>query len=215
MALWATKFILIVAFIGQMFCGMSCMTSASRMMYAFSRDGAVPGYRLWRRVNQKRVPFNAVIAVAVFALVLTLPALWGNSSGVTVAFTAVVSIGVIGLYVAWVIPIFLRLRMGDRFVPGPWTLGKKYKWMCTIAIIEVIIVVVGYFDAPFSSTGVPWESDFDWNTFNYTPLVTGGVLIIVGLWWLLSAKNWWHGPVSTIHELDEEIGAAPPLPEAP
>ena len=51
MALWATKFILIVAFIGQMFCGMSCMTSASRMMFAFSRDGAVPGHGAWRRVN--------------------------------------------------------------------------------------------------------------------------------------------------------------------
>ena len=37
------KTILIIAVIGQLFCGMSCMTSASRMMYAFSRDGAVPG----------------------------------------------------------------------------------------------------------------------------------------------------------------------------
>ena len=55
------KFILIVAVVGQMFCGMSCMTSASRMMYAFSRDGAVPGSRLWSRVNERRIPFNAVI----------------------------------------------------------------------------------------------------------------------------------------------------------
>ncbi len=37
------KFVLIIAVCGQLFCGMSCMTSASRMMYAFSRDGAVPG----------------------------------------------------------------------------------------------------------------------------------------------------------------------------
>ena len=37
------EMILIIAVIGQLFCGMSCMTSASRMMYAFSRDGAVPG----------------------------------------------------------------------------------------------------------------------------------------------------------------------------
>ena len=59
------KAILIIAVIGQLFCGMSCMTSASRMMYAFSRDGAVPGWRIWSKVNAKRIPFNAVIAVAV------------------------------------------------------------------------------------------------------------------------------------------------------
>jgi amino acid transporter len=123
------KAILIIAVIGQLFCGMSCMTSSSRMMYAFSRDGAVPGWRIWSKVNEKRIPFNAVIAVAVFALILTLPALKGNKDGITVAFTAVVSIGVIGLYIAYVIPIWLRWRLGDKFEPGPWTLGKKYKWM--------------------------------------------------------------------------------------
>jgi amino acid transporter len=98
-----TKAILLIAFFGQVFCGMSCMTSASRMMYAFSRDGAVPGWRIWSRVNERKIPFNAVMGVAFFALLLTLPALKGNKDGVTVAFTAVVSIGVIGLYLAgWV-----------------------------------------------------------------------------------------------------------------
>src|SRR6185312_12616284 len=119
------KLVLIIAVVGQTFCGMSCMTSASRMMYAFSRDGAVPGWKTWSRVNQRRIPFNAVIAVAVLALILTLPALKGNKNGVTVAFTAVVSIGVIGLYLAYVIPIFLRWRMGHEFKQGPWNLGNK------------------------------------------------------------------------------------------
>ncbi|WP_326635170.1 amino acid permease [Streptosporangium sp. NBC_01755] len=32
-----------ISTIGQFFCGMSCVTSMSRMTYAFSRDGAVPG----------------------------------------------------------------------------------------------------------------------------------------------------------------------------
>ena len=76
-----TKSILIIAFIGQVFCGMSCMTSASRMMYAFSRDGAVPGSKAWSKVDRRRIPFNAVMGVAVFALILTLPALKGNSDG--------------------------------------------------------------------------------------------------------------------------------------
>ena len=175
------------------------------MMYPFSRDGAVPGWRMWSRVNQRRIPFNAVMAVAFAALLITLPALKGNKDGLTVAFTAVVSIGVIGLYIAYVIPIFLRWRAGDSFVPGPWTLGNKYKWMAPIAVIEVIIVVIIYFNAPFSSSGVPWESDFDWSLFNYTPVVTGGVFIVVGLWWLISARHTFKGPVRTV-EFDEAAG---------
>jgi amino acid transporter len=199
------KFVLLVAVLGQFFCGMACMTSASRMMYAFSRDGAVPGWRIWSRVNARKIPFNAVIAVAVFALILTLPALKGNKDGVTVAFTAVVSIGVIGLYLAYVIPIFLRWRMGDAFVPGPWTLGKKYKWLNLIAVAEVAIVVVIYFNAPFSAQGVPWESDFEWSLFNYTPVVTGGVFLIVGTWWLVSAHKTFKGPRTTVEDLEKEV----------
>jgi amino acid transporter len=209
------EFVLIIAVLGQLFCGMSCMTSASRMMYAFSRDGAVPGWRVWSRVNEKRIPFNAVMAVAAAALIITLPALKGNKDGLTVAFTAVVSIGVIGLYLAYVIPVFLRWRMGDAFVPGPWSLGGKYKWMCLVAVAEVIVVVVIYFNLPFSSSGVPWESDFEWSLFNYTPVVTFGVFIAVGIWWLVSARHWFNGPRRTIDEIDAEIGPPPPFPEAP
>jgi amino acid transporter len=199
------KAILIIAVIGQLFCGMSCMTSSSRMMYAFSRDGAVPGWRIWSKVNEKRIPFNAVMAVAVFALILTLPALKGNKDGLTVAFTAVVSIGVIGLYIAYVIPIWLRWRMHDEFEPGPWTLGNKYKWMCLVAVAEVIIVVVIGFNLPFSSSGIPWEDDFEWSLFNYTPVVTGGLFAIVGIWWLVSAHKTFKGPRTTVKELDEEV----------
>jgi amino acid transporter len=209
------KAILIIAVIGQLFCGMSCMTSASRMMYAFSRDGAVPGWRIWSRVNERRIPFNAVMIVALIALIITLPALKGNKDGVTVAFTAVVSIGVIGLYIAYAIPIWLRWRMGDRFQAGPWTLGKKYKWMNLIAVIEVLVIVVIYFNAPFSSSGVPWEDDFEWSLFNYTPVVTGGVFIAVGLWWLLSARHTFKGPRHTIQELEAELGAEPKPPVYP
>jgi amino acid transporter len=205
------KLILIIAVIGQLFCGMSCMTSASRMMYAFSRDGAVPGWRIWSRVNDNRIPFNAVIAVAVAALVLTLPALKGNKDGLTVAFTAVVSIGVIGLYIAYAIPIWLRWRMGSRFEAGPWTLGEKYKWMNLVAVIEVIVIVVIYFNLPFSASGVPWESDFDWSLFNYTPLVTGGVFLAVGAWWLLSARHTFKGPRHTLTELEAELEQGGPL----
>ncbi len=200
-----TAAILIIAVIGQLFCGMSAMTSASRMMYAFSRDGAVPGWGIWSRVNARRIPFNAVIAVATLALIITVPALKGNKEGLTVAFTAVVSIGVIGLYICWAIPIFLRLRAGDKFEPGPWNLGSKYRWMAPVALLEILVVVVVYFSLPFSPSGVPWSSDFDWSLFNYTPVVTGGLAVVIGLWWVLGARRWFTGPRQTIQEDEQPI----------
>ena len=113
------KVVVVIATIGQLFCGMACVTSCSRMTYAFSRDRAVPGWRLWTRLNHHRVPAYAVVFSCVAALIMTLPALEGDANGAPYAFFAVVSICVIGLYIAYVMPVFLRWRMGDAFEPGP------------------------------------------------------------------------------------------------
>ena len=52
------------------------------MMFAFSRDGAVPGGRLWSKVNAQRVPVNAVIVSSIIAVIITLPALEVDFGGV-------------------------------------------------------------------------------------------------------------------------------------
>jgi amino acid transporter len=202
------KFVLIVSTVGQFFCGAACLTSASRMCYAFSRDGAIPGWRIWSRVNKRRIPFNAVIFMAVLAAVITIPAYFPSKKGEAiepVAFYAVVSITVIGLYTAYVIPIFLRWKMGDAFEPGPWTLGKKYKWMNLFATIWVGLITVDFI-LPLSPGGVPWDSKFDWSLVNYAPLVMGGWTLAVALWWLISARHTFTGPRHTISELDAELG---------
>ena len=61
------KLVLVISTVGQLFCGAACLTSASRMCYAFSRDGAIPGSRIWSKVNSARIPFNAVLFMAVCA----------------------------------------------------------------------------------------------------------------------------------------------------
>jgi amino acid transporter len=200
---WA-EFVILISTIGQIFCGMACVTSCSRTFYAFSRDRAVPGWRVWSRVDHRRVPVAAILGSCLFALIITLPALKGNSAGLPVAFFAVVSISVIGLYIAYVTPVFLRLRAGDRFTPGSWTLGAKYKWMCTVAVIWVALCVV-IFSLPFTPAAVPFNDDFDWSAVNYAPLMVGGLFLAVGLWWLLGARNHFTGPVRTI-SFDEGVG---------
>ncbi|MEU4368553.1 amino acid permease [Micromonospora chersina] len=190
------KAVIIISTIGQFFCGMSCVTSMSRMAYAFSRDRAVPGWRLWSRVDRNGTPVNAIIGATLAGLVLTLPALY-QKAGVPVAFYAVVSVAVIGLYLSFLIPIFLRLRMGDRFVAGPWTLGRRYRLLGWIAVIEIAIISV-YFVLPIVPAGVPGNADFSWTAVNYAPLAIGGVLLGVAIWWYASARKWFTGPRRTV-----------------
>jgi len=197
------KVLVFITVTGQIYCSTACMTSSSRMLFAFSRDGAVPGAALWAKVNHNRVPVNAVIASAVCGVILTLPALYKSPTGVPTAFYAVVSIGVIGLYTAFAIPIFLRWRIGDAFTPGPWTLGSKYKWMSLVAVGEIAVTTV-YFILPFTPAGIPFHktdgvSDFAWTAVNYTPIVMGGALIALWIGWHLSAKKWFTGPKNTIN----------------
>jgi amino acid transporter len=193
---WAEKLVVLIATIGQLFCGMACVTSASRMWFAFSRDRAVPGWRIWTRLNHHRVPVYSVLAVCTASLVVTIPALWGDGA-FPWPFFAVVSITVIGLYIAYVIPVFLRLRKGDDWKPGPWSLGRKHKWINSIAIVWVGICVV-IFCLPFVPAGVPWNDEFEWKAFNYAPLTVGVVLLTVWLWWMLGARRKFTGPVRTV-----------------
>jgi len=144
--------------------------------------------------------------VAVVAALVTLPALLEVNVGtseapliIPVAFYAVTSIAVIGLYLAFAIPIWLRWRHGDRFEVGSWNNGAKYKWMNLIAVAEIVVVSL-YLMMPFVPGAVPFSDDFAWKYVNYAPIVTVGALVILAVWWQVSAKHWFTGPKHTIDE---------------
>jgi amino acid transporter len=196
----AAKAVLVICTVGQLFCGMAGLTSASRTWYAFSRDRGIPGWPLFRRLNHHRVPSYAVLGVTLASLVISIPALWGNKAGFPFAFFALTGICTVGLYLAYIIPVYLRYRHGDSFEPGPWTLGKRYKAINLGAILFVVVTVIAL-DLPFTHAAVPWNDGFDSTALNYTPLVIL-VGIIVAVWWQVSAKNRYTGPVRTI-ETDE------------
>jgi amino acid transporter len=194
---WA-EFLLLIAVVGQFFCGTASVTSASRMMFAFSRDGAVPGSRVWRKVAANRVPVNAVIAIAVLSWALMLPTL---ANGV-VGYLVGTSIAVIGLYIAFALPIILRIRAGARFEGGAWSLGHHYRWIAPVAVAWIAVVCL-LFLMPVSPKGIPGAADFDWNVVNYAPITVGGALVLFGGWYLLSARRWFTGPVREV-DIEEE-----------
>ncbi|MEA2480323.1 MAG: hypothetical protein QOJ07_2245, partial [Thermoleophilaceae bacterium] len=187
------EFLLFIAVMGQLFCGMSAITSASRMLYAFSRDRAVPGHGLWSKLNGRRVPGNAVILIAVLAFILAAPAWSGQTLFV---YAAVTSIATIGLYLAYIIPIYLRFRAGDSFEPGPWNLGRWSKPLNIIAMIWVAFITI-LFLMPITDAGIPGK-DWDHTKANYAPVVVGIVTLIVAVWWVASARHWFKGPISNL-----------------
>ena len=75
---------------------------------------------------------------------------------------------------------------------GPWTLGRRYRWINPVAIVWVIIAMV-ILCLPFGPASVPWFDEFDAPAFNYTPMVLV-VGALVAIWWAVSAKNKYTGP---------------------
>jgi amino acid transporter len=187
---------LIVLFLvvgAQFYCGMSSVTANSRMIYAFARDGAIPGSRFWHRINPRtRTPTNSIWLAAVGAFILGLPYLYSST-----AYAAVTSIAVIGLYVAYVTPVGLRLLAGDKFKPGPWQLGRWSRPIGVISSVWVAIVFVLFM--------LPQVQPINISTFNYTPVVFLVVLGGAAIWYAVSAKNWFKGP--KVQGTPEELAA--------
>jgi amino acid permease (GABA permease) len=187
------KLLLLIVIGAQLFCGMSSVTANSRMIYAFSRDGALPASDFWHRVNKRtRTPTNAIWLAAGGALILGLPYLWNSA-----AYAAVTSIAVIGLYIAYVTPTFLRLRQGESFQRGSWNLGRWSYVVGWIAVTWVAIISILFI--------LPVYSPITWTNFNYTIVAVAVVLGFAGIWWLASAKNWFKGP--KVQGTPEELAA--------
>jgi amino acid transporter len=186
---WGT-FLLFICCAGQMFCLTASVTSASRMLFAFSRDRAVPGHPLLRRVARNRIPRNAVIAICLLAAVLMLPTLYNAFIGYYLGL----GIAAVGLNIAFILPVILRYRMKGAFEPGGWTLGKHYKWIDSIAIVWVLFIGLVFLMPPYAISA-PWNDAFTWEAVNYAPLLIGGALVLFGGWWVLSANRWFTGPV--------------------
>ena len=195
---WA-EFLLLIAVIAQFFCGTASVTSASRMMFAFSRDRAVPGSTLWRKVARNRVPVNAVLAIGVLSWLIMVPSLFS-----LVAYLVATSIAVIGLNIAFALPIILRIKAGDRFEAGAWSLGRHYKWISPVAVAYIAFICVAGI-LPVSPSGVPGAEEFDWELVNYSPITVAAAFVLFGGWYLISARKWFTGP---IREAGSDTGLA-------
>jgi amino acid transporter len=117
-------------------CGLACMTSTSRMMYAFARDGGLPGSGALKRVSPRwGTPVNAIWTTAALALVFTL---------YTPAYSTLTTATVIFLYLSYVMPTLVGLRAYGRSWTkfGPFDLGAPlYKALAVVSVLGAVLLV--------------------------------------------------------------------------
>ncbi len=200
--------VLLISTAGQFFCTTACQTSASRMLFAFSRDRAVPGHQLWSAVSKNRIPANGVMITAVLAATITLPALVPvdvNGAPVPVAFFAVVSIGVVGLYLCFMVPIYLRWRMGDDFEVGTLEPARPSQ-MDGAGRDHRDHRHFDHRALPDRNAGIPWDPSIRVESPSTTPrILVGSVLILLYIYWHVSVKNWFTGPIRQVDETGEQL----------
>ncbi|MFI1912384.1 amino acid permease [Nocardia sp. NPDC020380] len=198
--------LLVIAAVAQLFCGYASVTAASRMLFAFARDGAVPGSRLWSKLSARRVPVNAVLFISVFAFILLIPSMLVPAADAPTAYAAATSVATIGLYIAYGIPILLRQLYGSRFRTGPWQLGRWYRPIGIISLIWVVFISL-LFILPTDDHGYPWVDGFTWNAVNYAPIALVVVVGGITVWWLVSARRWFTGPKRFVGAEPVETGS--------
>ncbi len=131
-----------LAILAMWFCGLSSVTSNSRMVFAFARDGGLPLSTLWRRVTKRfATPAPAIWLSAAVAFVLVVAALAASSK----AYEAVTSLSTIALYLSYGIPIALGILARRRGVwtrLGPWNAGRAGVWFAAGALAWIAFVAV-------------------------------------------------------------------------
>lgn len=214
------KLVVFIAIVGQFFCGLASVTANSRMIYAFSRDHALPGSKHWHKINKKtRTPTNSVWLGIVLSAIVGATSLYVRGTGAgrfSTAFFAMTGICVIGLYISYAIPIYLRLTNPD-FKVGPWNLKGNHKLVGWTSLIWIAFISVLFVAPVFWPFWKPWGSGnmfldtgegdtfFKINNFNFTgPLILLAAIFVLG-YWGLSGRKWFTGP--KVQGTAEELAA--------
>jgi len=167
-------------------CGLFSMTSNSRMMFSFARDGALPHF--FHKVDDKfHSPIRTVWLAATLSFLLAVP-----SVGSTVAFTAATSIATIGLYISYGIPILIGMLNPSGFIHGPFDLKFTSRPVAFVAVGWIMFITIIFC--------LPQLNPVDSQTLNYTPVCVGIILFWCIASWFLWARKWFVGPIRQIEE---------------
>ncbi|KAL1407932.1 polyamine transporter tpo5 [Vanrija albida] len=190
--------------ISQMGMTASLVLPSSRQAFAFARDGALPFSKFFYKVDERTgTPVRTVWLVVGCAMPLGL---LGFADPVDqAAINAIFALNVMGLYVAYVIPIGCRVIWGENhFTPGPWYLGRASRLVALIASLWMLFAIVIFC--------FPGDPNPDGATMNYAIVVSAAAWIFaIGYWFFpkYGGKTFFTGPRTAdlsadVHEYYEQ-----------
>jgi len=163
-------------------CGMACVTSSSRMIYAFARDGGLPFSPTLRQVSPRwMTPVAAIWTTAALAVATTL---------YTPAYSTLTTACVIFLYVSYVMPTACGLfAIGGTWTRmGPFDLGPRlYRVLAAVSIAGVLVLV--------------WIGVQPPNDKALSVLAVASGVLVAG-WWGIARRRFPGPPVTSIASRD-------------
>ncbi|PSN67812.1 amino acid permease-like protein [Corynespora cassiicola Philippines] len=165
------------------FAGIGALTAASRCTYAFARDGAIPGSRLWKQVDPRfDIPLWALVLSTAVDCLLGL-IYFGSSA----AFNSFTGVATICLSTSYGMPILISVLRGRKAVKhSTFSLGR-FGYAINIAMIAWICLAVVLFCMPVS---LPVEA----GTMNYASVVFAGFATISVVWYFIRGRKDFTGP---------------------
>lgn len=180
---WLVTLLFLFIFIAQFLCGLATVTSASRMIYAFSRDGGLPLISKW--VSSVSPKFRTPVAAIWTAAVLEFLYVWMAqtvSVGGTNIYTIVVNSTLIFLFLSFTVPIALGFfAIGTAKWPkmGPWDLGiPLYRFFAVLSVLCMALII--YIAVQPPNDKVLW--------------ITLVFLVITAIIWVLFENKRFQGP---------------------
>src|SRR5262245_1625195 len=192
------RVVLWVVTMAMWFCGLSCVTSTSRMIFAFARDHGLPLSRVWNRVSRRyRTPAAGVWLAAALAfflpcLIFALVAVFPKRLDFSKLYPAVTGVSTLGLYLSYGIPLLLKLlaiRQGVWTVRanGPWSLGSWSLPVNVVALVWIAFISVLFVLPPNDLTGY----------------IFGGAFLTLLAFYLVRVRGRFRGPVPQAHSQEE------------
>jgi len=162
-----------VAMVAMWFCGLASITSNSRMLYAFARDGGLPFSKQLARVSPSfATPHVAIWVSAAGAFAI---ALWAD------AYEAMIALSTVALYASYGLPIaagMLARARGRWTRRGPWDLGRASLAVNALALAWIAAAIALFVAPPNQRAGA----------------VFAGCLVAIGAAWVLWMRRRFPGP---------------------
>jgi len=181
----------LTALVGVMlvFCAVNSVTTSSRQLYAFARDGGLPFSPFLSRVHDRwDIPLNAVSVTLVVAALVSLLII-----GSPIAFTIIISIVVTGLMASYIVVIGCmahRRRQPEPLPPSSFSLGKYGLAINYVALVFLSVTFVMVFFPPAPR---PAPKYMNWNI-----VVFSLVLIFSFLYYIFRGKHTYKAPIESV-----------------